>query len=165
MAFTQCDWNEDVLKGAAAGCSVFIGLANVVAAEEGSEKASGMLKKLGMAMGTQTGEMFKQQLGDQKLDAQKLSELIVGLDGSFGVKMEVEQEADSFNLRLHDCPLAAAYKAMGIDHETGKRICEDWGVTLYSNLMKVLAPNGDYELVHYRENWDDYCEERFSPGV
>ena len=96
MAFTKCEWNEDVWKGAAAGCSVFVGLFQVVAAEDGSEKASEMLKKLGKAMGTQSGEMFKQQLGDQKLDVQKLSELIVGFDASFGVQTEIEQEGDSF---------------------------------------------------------------------
>ena len=164
MAFTPCEWNEDVWKGATAGCSGFVGLFNSVAAEDGSEKASEMLKKLGTAMGTHTGEMFKEQLGDQKLDVQKLSEFITGLEASFGVRMEIEQETDSFNLRLHDCPLAAAFKAMGVDHETGKRICEDWGVVLYESLMNVLAPNGKYELVRYRENWDDYCEERVSLG-
>ena len=164
MAFTKCEWNEDVWKGATAGCSAFVGLFNVVAAEDGIEKASEMLKKLGTAMGAHSGEMFKQQLDDQKLDVQKLSELIVGFDASFGAQTEIAHEADAFRLRLHNCPLASAYKMLGIDHETGKRICEDWGVVLYKNLMNALAPNGQYEVVHYRENWDDYCEERFSPG-
>ena len=164
MAFTKCEWNEDVWKGAAAGCSVFVGLFNVVAAEDGEEKAFGMLNKLGTAIGTHTGEMFKQQLGDQKLDVKKLSEFIVAFNTPFGCQMEIEQETDSFRIRHHNCPLAAAYKTMGVDHETGKRICEDWGVAVFENLMKLLAPNGKYELAHYREDWDDICEERYWPG-
>ena len=164
MAFTPCDWNEDVWKGATAGCSAFVGLYNVVAAEEGIEKASEMLKKLGTATGTQHGEMVKGQLGDKQVDSHVLSEAIVGLDSAFGAKTEIEHEDDAFTLRIHECPLAAAYGMMGIDHETGKRICEEWGVTLFQSMMKVLAPNGNYELVRYRDTWDDYCEERYSVG-
>lgn len=164
MAFSKVEWSEDTFKGATVGCSVFIGLYNTVAADAGNEKASDMLVELGAAMGTQHGEMLKGQLGDQKLDVQKLSDMIVGLDSAFGARVEVEQEADSFNLRIHECPLAAAYQALGIDHETGKKICEDWGVGLFQNLMNAVAPNGKYELVHYRETWDGVCEERYSPG-
>jgi hypothetical protein len=164
MAFTESEWNEDVFKGAVAGCSAFVGLFNVIAAEEGGEKASEMLKKLGSAMGSHSGEMLKESLGGQGLDAQKLSELIAGFDASFGARTEVEQEGDAFKLRVHDCPLAAAYAMMGVDHETGKRICEDWGVTLFGNLMSVLAPNGKYELCQFRESWDGYCEESYSVG-
>lgn len=164
MAFNKCEWNEDVWKGATAGCTAFIGLFNVVAAEDGKEKAFSFLKKLGTAMGAQTGEMFKQQLGDQKLDVQKLSEFIIGFNAPFGCQMEIEEEADSFRIRHHNCPLAAVFKTLGIDYETGEKICEDWGVAIFENIMKVLAPNGQYEIAHYRENWDDYCEERYLPG-
>lgn len=164
MAFTEGEWNEDIWKGATAGCSLFVGLFQTVAAEEGSDRASEMLQKFGTSMGAHSGEMLKQQLGDQTLDVGKLSELIADFDASFGAKTEIEQQDGCFRMRIHNCPLAAAYEMMGIDRESGKRICEDWGVVLYQNLMNVLAPKGDYELVHFRETWDDFCEERFSPG-
>ena len=162
MAFTKCDWSEDVWKGATAGCSAFVGFICTVAEAIGKEKAFDLLKKLGETMGKRSGQMFKEQLGDQSLDAKKLSQFIIGFNGPFGCQMEIEEHPGYFSLRHYNCPVAQAFKNLNTDYETGKRICYDWGATLFENLLKVLAPEAKYEVVHYRENWDDYCEEMYT---
>jgi hypothetical protein len=162
MAFTKCDWSEGVWEGATAGCSVFVGLFGTVAEEIGKEKAFALLKKLGEGMGKGAGQMFKEQLGDEKIDIKKLAQFIIGFNGPFGCQMEIEEEPTHFRLRHHNCPVAQAFKNMATDYETGKRICYDWGVTLFENLLNVLAPEAKYEVAHYRENWDDYCEEKYT---
>lgn len=161
MAFAKCDWSEEVWKGATAGCSAFVGFIGTVAEEIGKEKAFDLLKRLGENMGKGAGQMFKEQLSNQKLDVKKLSQFIIGFNGPFGCQMEIEEHPTHFRLRHYNCPLAQAFKNMGTDYEMGKRICYDWGLPLFENLMKVLAPNGKYELSHYRENWDDFCEEMY----
>ena len=40
MAFTACEWNEDLYKGAVAGSSLLVGYFNAVAEEFGREKAA-----------------------------------------------------------------------------------------------------------------------------
>ena len=161
MAFTQCEWNEDVFKGAAAGCSMFVSLANLMAEDMGQEKASEMLVKMGTAYGVQSGEMFKQQLGDEKPDAGKLGRFIAADYAKAGLQVETEHENGSFTLRVHNCPFAEAYKALGMDLEAGKKICEDFGLSIMHNRLKPVDPDGKAELVHFRETWDDFCEERF----
>lgn len=164
MAFTYCGWNEDAWKGATFGCSLFIRLFELVAEEHGGEEASAMLRKLGTTMGAQYAEALREQIGDQTLDAEKLSELVVGLDGTFGLQMEVEHEDDAFTLKLHNCPLAAAFKMLDVDGETGKQMCENWGSVFMDALTKGLAPNGDHRIVAFRRGWDGVCVERFSLG-
>ena len=165
MAFTKWYWTEEIWKGATAGCTIFVALFSTVAEEIGKEKAFGLLKKLGETMGKGAGQMFKDQLGDEKLDAKTLSKFIIGFNESFGCQMEIEEHPTHFRLRHYNCPLAQAFKNLGTDYETGKRICYDWGVTLFENLMKVLAPDGEYEATHYRDNWGDFCEEKYTPGT
>ena len=164
MAFTKCEWNEDVWKGASTGCTVLVAFFNLVAEEVGREKAVEMLRKLGSGMGAQEGDMCKQQLGGQKLDVKKLSELVINASADFGDQMEIEYEDDSFKLKIYNCPLGGAYKALGMDLEAGKKICDHFGGSYCESFMKVLAPGGKYEVVRFRENWDDYCEERYSLG-
>ena len=164
MAFTACEWNEDLFEGAVAGSSLLVGYFNAVAEEFGEDKAAELLRKLGTAMGEHTGEMCKQQLGDQPLDVTKLAEFATGVAGSFGEKLEVEYEDNSFRLRIHNCPFAEAYKALGMDMESGKSICLAISESFSRNFLKVIAPDGHWELANCRESFDDHCEERYSLG-
>lgn len=165
MVFAKCDWNEDIWKGASAGCGVFCAFVSACAKEFGWEKVSAILKGLGESMGSGVGQMFKDQLGNQKLDVEKLSKFVIGFNGPFGCQMEIERHPSFYRLRHHNCPMAAGCKSFGIDYEFMKRVCEDWGAVLFKSVMKVLAPTGQYELSHLRENFDDYCEERYTLGT
>ena len=164
MAFTACEWNEDLFKGAVAGSSVFVGYFNAVVEEFGREKAAELLRKFGAAMGEHTGHTCKQQLGGQPLDVKKLAEFATGVASSFGEKLEVEYEDNSFRMRIHNCPFVDAYKALGMDMESGKSICLAIGESFSKNFLKVIAPDGRWELARCRESFDDYCEERYSLG-
>jgi hypothetical protein len=164
MAFTACEWNEDLFKGAVAGTSLFVGYFNAVAEEVGGEKAAELLRKFGAAMGEHTGQMCKQQLGDQPLDVKKLAEFAIGVAGSFGEKLEVEYERNSFRLRIHNCPFVEAYKALGMDMESGKSVCLAIGESFSEDFLKVIAPDGHWDLARCRERFDDYCEECYSLG-
>jgi hypothetical protein len=163
MPFEERDWDEKVWKGASAGCGVFCMFVSYCAKEFGEEKVFSLLRKLGEDMGTGAGNMFKEQLGGQKLDVEKLAEFITGFNGPFGCQMEIEKHPTYFRLRHINCPIANGCKSMQVDYDIMKRVCEDWGVTLFRNITKQLSPAGKYELPHYRENFDDYCEEKYTP--
>ena len=155
--------NEDAFNAAKNVFSMYGVFYNNVAEKIGADQALELHIKTCEMMGTQMGQMTKEQMGITKLDAKTAATITKSVVGNFGISnVDAEEKPTSVLVKFHECPIYEGYRAAGIDDGNIEKICRNASLKFMDSFFKQLDPNASYQLKKYRESPDDYCEEEFT---
>ncbi len=123
--------NEDTFNVAKNVFSQYGVFFNNVAEEIGGDQALDIHTKTCDMMGTQMGQMMKEQMGIKELDAKNAAVMTRSVVSQFGIsKVDAEETPSSVLIKVHGCPLYEGYRAGGLDDETIEGMCRKGSLRL-----------------------------------
>jgi len=114
-------------------------------------------------MGTQMGQMTKEEMGITELDAKTAAKITKSVVSGFGISnVDAEEKPTSVLIKVHGCPIYEGYRAVGIDDETIEVMCRKGALRFMDTFFKQLDPKASYQLKKFRSAPDDCCEEEIT---
>lgn len=152
---------EDTRTGARTGLTLLLGYVGTVAGEIGMDRALELDTKLCRQMGAAQGQMLKQQVGVDEVDAATASQLVSqALAGGFGIQADtLESTAERAALQVGECPVYQAAQAVGMDHEEIQAVCQAGSLPFMAAMVKQLNPQAVYRLERFRAGPNGTCQE------
>lgn len=151
---------EDVFNGAKTGMALYIAYLNTVAQEIGMDRALALQTKMCENVGTNQGQMMKEQSGLDEFDAESAWPLVSATPASLGVSLEVMEENPLRVLvKCGRCSVFAAGQMMGLDTKTIETFCRSGPNRFMDAATKQLSPDLSHRLMKFRSAPDDFCYE------
>ena len=155
--------NEDAFNAAKNVFSMYGVFYNNVAEKIGADQALELHKKTCEMMGTQMGQMTKEQMGIKKLDAKTAAIVTKTVVSGLGISnIDTEEKPTGVLIKVHGCPSYEGFSAGGLDLETIESMCREGSLKFMNALTTQIDPNASYQLKKFRVSPDDYCEEEIT---
>lgn len=151
---------EDVFNGAKTALVLYNAYLNTVAGEIGMVRALSLHADMCDAMGSNQGQVLKEQSGMDEFDAKSTWSILKIALSNLGISLEVlEETPQSVLVRCGRCSVFEAGRLMGHDAETIETFCRSGPNRFMDAATKQLNPLLGHKLVKFRSEPDDFCEE------
>lgn len=151
---------EEVYQATKKVFGLYGALFDLVAREVGMEKALALHVEAHERLGITAGKLIQEKLGKERLDLQRLGNILQESNLSIGIESELAGVTPtSIVFRNLRCPLYDGYRMGGLDDRTAETICQRGAPAKLGSTLKYLNPDIKYSLRYYRMKSDEPCEE------
>ncbi len=157
---------EATFNGVKNGLIFLQAFQNKVVQEIGKERTLELDAMSSAELGATQGMMLKEQIGENNLDAIFASKIIFKyLEQELGVTPVMKEESpDKVVYSCGRCPIFESYHLFGADNKDIETACRASAVGFMDALVKQLNPELNYELIRFRSEADDSCDEAIFIG-
>jgi hypothetical protein len=150
---------EEIFNAKVGSLEMYGALFNIVAKEDGLDKAFKMHAAVGVPEGDKMGKAIKDYLAGKKINLTDLNKFMTSSMNSSGLSPEIKEGSKSLTLRFEKCPMYEGLQKAGLDHKTIQKMCAVMSKAEYNAINKYYP-----ELegkVKFRESPKGSCVEEF----
>lgn len=153
--------NEDTLRGASTGLTLFFQFQRLVERELGPERTQELVAQLSETLGGRIGQALKHRLRLPEGDLAAVLPVIQALKRSAGIDYEViEHTHERLLIRNRACPFYDAMQSAQLTGDAAREACTNCAMKIADTAVKQVSTGFGVRIVRFRSEAGDFCDEQ-----